>query len=428
LNSYGAGVVPRRYRELFASRALRGLLTGMGVSKLGTGLSTVTIAWLAVRVAPAGHRGLFVGIALAADSLPGAGGAFALGRVLRGVPARALVLGDCTLRAGMLGAVAVLSLAGGLSPALYVALLGGSSLLSAWGSSGQYALLSELSGPQGRLSANSAASAQSSLAFIAGPALAGVLLTHVAPGWLLAADAGSFVCLGVAAVRLPVAHDPPAHDESGPAASRPAASGFAALRSSGLYGLLAVTWLFFFLYGPVEDALPVYVARHAHAHAGLLGAYWSAFGVGALVATLLTGVTRLRLSRLLIVVVIAGWGACLVPFAFAPVGATLVCFALGGLIYGPFIPLTYALFQSLAGPAELPSVLAALSAVTIVASPLGTAVGGPLIAWLGAAGTITASGAATVALAAVTCLVWRDPAVTERLVVPSGAGSHDAVR
>jgi hypothetical protein len=46
--------------------------------------------------------------------------------------------------------------------------------------------------------------------------------------------------------------------------------------------------LFFFLYGPVEDALPVYVATDLHARAPLLGAYWTAFGMGALVASLVT--------------------------------------------------------------------------------------------------------------------------------------------
>jgi hypothetical protein len=150
-----------------------------------------------------------------------------------------------------------------------------------------------------------------------------------------------------------------------------------------------------------------------HRHAGLLSAYWSAFEVGALAATLITGLTHIGHSRLAILVVIAGWGACLLPFAFAPIIATLVCFATGGLMYGPLIPLTYTLFQSLASPAELPSVLAARSAITTIAQPLGTAVDGPLIAWLGAAGTITASGARRSLSPASRAFLWRKPASTE---------------
>jgi hypothetical protein len=73
---------PATYRRLLASRQMRLLLAGLGVSSLGDGISTVTIAWLAVRTAPAGYLGLFVGLAVAADTLPGIIGAlrFALSR------------------------------------------------------------------------------------------------------------------------------------------------------------------------------------------------------------------------------------------------------------------------------------------------------------------------------------------------------------
>ena len=77
-----------------------------------------------------------------------------------------------------------------------------------------------------------------------------------------------------------------------------------------------------------------------------------------------------------------------------------------GLIYGPFIPLTYALFQSSTTAANLPFVLAARSAVVMVATPLGTAIGGPLVGSLGASGTLAASGLATLVLAAAASLLW----------------------
>src|SRR6266540_3140226 len=159
-----------------------------------------------------------------------------------------------------------------------------------------------------------------------------------------------------------------------------------------LLALTAVTWVFFFLYGPVEAALPVYVARDLRADAGLLGAYWTAFGVGALVATLIVGTLRGHDVRRITVWIVAGWGACLIPFAFAPVGVTVACFALGGLIYGPFIPLTYSVFQSATTTANLPAVLAARSALVMVSTPLGTAIGGPLVGALGASETLAASG------------------------------------
>src|SRR5207245_52435 len=109
------------------------------------------------------------------------------------------------------------------------------------------------------------------LATILGPAAAGLLLTRVAPPWLLAVDAASFAFLGAQAWRT--------SSQTGrteqPIAAQAAASGFRLLRRHHLLGLIVLTWFFFFLYGPVEDALPVYVAHDLGANAGLLGAYWT---------------------------------------------------------------------------------------------------------------------------------------------------------
>jgi hypothetical protein len=395
-------VIAPAYRGLLQDGRTRRLLIGIGASSLGDGMSMVTVPWLAVQVAPTGHLGVFVGLAVAAYTLPGVIGALLFGGLLHGRPARVLVLGHCLLRAGFLATVALLWFAGALSPAAYVALLAGSSILAAWGNAGEYTMLAELGGPDGQLAANSLASAQVAAAVVIGPAVAGLLLAPIGAACLIALDAGSFAFLGIQAARTRTPRI--AADE--PLNARAAESGFKVLRERGLVSLIILTWLFFFLYGPVEDALPVYVAHDLHAHAGLLGAYWSAFGVGALTASLITGTIKIRNIRLVTLLIVAGWGACLVPFAFAPVGVTLACFALGGLIYGPFIPLTYTLFQSATATANLPAVLAARSAMTMIAAPMGTAIGGPLVGALGAARTITASGVATVLLAGAESLVW----------------------
>jgi predicted MFS family arabinose efflux permease len=396
-------MIPRAYRALLDDRRTRRLLIGMGVSSLGDGMSLVTVAWLAVRLAPPREVGLFVGAAVAAYTLPGAIGALLFRKALRGRSARLLVLVNCLLRAGLLGTAAVLSLLGDLAPDIYVLLLAESSLMSAWGNAGQYTMLSALGGPNGRLAANSLGSAQASGAVIVGPAIAGLLLARVGPAWLIALDAASFAYLGIQAWRIP-----PAAIATGDAvAVRAAESGFRLLRRRGLVSLIALTWLFFFLYGPVEDALPVYVARDAHAHTSLLGVSWGAYGVGALISSLITGTSRVRDNRTIILLIVAGWGACLIPFTFAPVPVTVACLAFGGLIYGPFIPLTYAIFQSATTTENLPSLLAARSALTVVATPLGTVVGAPLVGAAGAAATLTASGAATILLAAGTAVLWR---------------------
>jgi MFS family permease len=384
---------------------MRLLLAGLGISSLGDGISTVTIAWLAVLIAPEGSLGLYVGLAVAAYTLPGIIGALTLGGILRGRPARALVLAHSVLRTGCLGLIAVLAAVGALTPPAYVVLLAASSLMAAWGTAGQYTMLSALAGANGRFAANSLASAQASFAYIFGPLVAGLLLAIVSPGWLLLLDAASFAVLGGAAWLTRTN----AGATENPVDLQAAESGFRLLRRRDLLSLTAVTWVFFFLYGPVEVALPVYVAQDLGASAQLLAAYWTAFGVGALVSNLLTGALRAGNMRRIALVIVAGWGACLLPFVGAPIPVTLVFFAIGGVIYGPFVPLTYALFQSATATQNLPAVLAARSAIIMPSTPLGTALGGPIVGVLGGAGTLVASGVATVLLAAAGSVFWREP-------------------
>ncbi|TDQ04369.1 MFS transporter [Labedaea rhizosphaerae] len=392
-------MIAEQYRRLLRDRPTRRFLAGLGVSSLGDGMSTVAIAWLALLAAPAGHTGDYVGLAVAAYTLPGVLGALAFGRFLRDRPARALVLGHCLLRAGCLGTIALLGDA--VSPAGYVALLAGSSLLTAWGNAGEYTMLAELGGPDGRLATNSLAGAQVSLAVIVGPLLAGAVAGWVGPVWVIAADALSFTVLGIVAWRTHTG----AQAEQ-PVDRKAAESGFKLLRRRDLLSLTVLTWLFFFLYGPVEVALPVYVAHDLGGGARLLGVYWTAFGIGALAATLATGFLKGRDMRRITLVIVAGWGACLLPFGFAPVTVTVICFAVGGLVYGPFVPLTYALFQSATSTANLPAVLAARSSLVMLSSPLGVALGGPVVGALGAGPTLFWSGATTIALAVVGAFAW----------------------
>jgi hypothetical protein len=69
------------------------------------------------------------------------------------------------------------------------------------------------------------------------------------------------------------------------------------------------------------------------------------------------------------------------------------------------------LFQRESRPELLSQVLAARGALTVLATPLGTALGGPLTAWLGAQHTLLASAVATIAcgLAATAILTTHRP-------------------
>ena len=392
-------LVPSAYRPVLANPVFRRLILGFGVSYLGDGMSFVAVAWLAIELAPEATAGLWVGAAVAAYTLPGVVGVLVFGRRLRRVSARRLLLADNVVRGVLLGAVPIAWLAGVLTLPLYVVLLGVSSLLHAWGSAGKYTLLAELLPDEHRLAANTLVSSLNFAGTIAGPAIAGVLVTYVSAAIVLGLDALTYLFLAVllAPMQLPDSGHVSVVDE---AAAR---GGLAMLRSHPeLLGLLTLTWFFNFLYGPVEVALPLHVTGDLHAPGTLLGLYWMLFGIGAVLGGLAVGALRqLRLWPVMVAIVVL-WGLALLPFGFdVPTAVTVACFTLGGAIYGPFVALSVTLMQAKSPPQHLAEMLAARSAALLTASPLGTALGGPLTAALGPRATLGASGLATVALGVV---------------------------
>ncbi|ADD42883.1 MFS transporter [Stackebrandtia nassauensis] len=401
-------LIPSAYRPVLANRVFRRLIGGFGVSYLGDGMSFVAVAWLAIELAPPGTAGLWVGGAVAAYTLPGVVGAMVFARWLRRIPAKRLLLIDNVVRGVFLGAIPLAWSTGLLTPTLYVLLLAGSSLLHAWGNAGKYTLLAELLPPPQRLAANTLVSTLNFAATIAGPAIAGVLVTYVSSALVLGLDAATYVFLAVLVARTRL----PASAPAAPVETAAARGGLALLRSHpALLGLLALTWFFNFLYGPVEVALPLHVTDDLHAPGTLLGAYWMLFGIGAVAGGLAVGaLKRLPLWPVTVAIVI-GWGALLLPFGLAaPTLVTIAAFTLGGAIYGPFVALSVTLMQTTSPPQHLAAMLAARSAVLLTASPLGTALGGPLTTALGPRSTLGASGLATVVVgvaAAILLLAWR---------------------
>jgi MFS family permease len=392
-------LVPSAYRPVLANGVFRRLIAGFAVSYLGDGMSFVAVAWLAIELAPHATAGLWVGGAVAAYTLPGVLGALLFGRRLRRVPARQLLLADNAVRGVFLGVIPLAWLAGLLTLPLYVVLLGVSSLLHAWGSAGKYTLLAELLPHEQRLAANTLVDSLDFAAMIAGPAIAGVLVTYVSSAFVLGIDALTYVFLAVlvARLRLPDSGHVSLIDN---AAAR---GGLALLRSHPeLLGLLTLTWFFNLLYGPVEVALPLHVTRDLHAPGTLLGLYWMLFGAGAVFGALAVGALRRLPLWPVTVAIVVGWGLLLLPFGFnVPTAVTVVCFTLGGAIYGPFVALSVTLMQAKSPPQHLAAMLAARSAVLLTASPLGTALGGPLATALGPRATLGGSGFATVVLGTV---------------------------
>ena len=374
------------------------------LSDLGDGMTVVAVAWMALALGPEGGQGALVGIAVAAYILPGALGALVLGRWMRRLTPPRLLIIDSGLRAVLLGAIPFAHVAGALTPAVYVGLLGASSLLHAWGTGGRYALFAPLLGDDQRLAANSVLSTSQWSATIAGPTLAGLLVGVMPATWIIGLDAATFAVLALQIGRTKL-----------PAAAVPAAArddtrrGLGILcRQPDLLTQLIVTWLFNLAFGPVEVALPLFVTDDLHAGPGLLGEYWAAFGIGAGVGALALGAaTRLPLWPAMLAI-IAGHGIGMLPFAYADSAVpSLIGFAFAGLVYGPYSALSFTLLQDRAPVASLTTVLAARSAVLLTASPLSAASGGFLVDRTSAPTVLAGCGGLMILIAVVGAVALR---------------------
>ena len=395
------------YYPAVSHPVLRRILPATAASALGDGMSAVAIAWLALRLAPADSRGLWVGAAVAAYSLPGAAGAVLLRRWLHGRGGARLTFINAVLRACALGLIGCLALAGLLGPAGYVALLGASSVLSAWGVAGKYTLVADLLPAEQRVAGNTVLGLADQLSLMIGPALAGLVTAAAGPAVVIAADAASWVVLAVSYARVGplAARLARARETSDPANGRGGA--WTVIRSSPvLPGLLALSFVFYLLYGPVDVALPVHVAIDLHGSAALLGAFWAVFGVGAVIGELAAPFLRRWRVWPTMTAIVLGWGLALVPLGLpGPLWVALAAFFAGAVIWGPWMSLSMAVFQDASPPGALAQVIAARGSLLILAAPLGTALGGPLVAALGARGTLLASALGTIVLGLITAAV-----------------------
>jgi predicted MFS family arabinose efflux permease len=278
------------------------------------------------------------------------------------------------------------------------------------------------------------------ISLMIGPALAGIVTALAGPAVVIAADAATWALLAVSYARVgPMAAartsassgmqapsptpapSPPAPAQSGtPASPRtpPQPQAWAVIRGNpALLGLLALSFVFYLLYGPVEVALPVHVASDLHGSAALLGVFWAVFGIGAVIGELAAPFLRRLPVWPTMTGIVLGWGIALVPLGLGtPLWIALAAFCAGAIIWGPWTSLSMAVFQDASPQAALASVLAARGSLLIVASPLGTALGGPLVSALGARGTLLGSALATIALAVLTIAALGLRARTHRVL------------
>jgi DHA3 family macrolide efflux protein-like MFS transporter len=365
------------YWPVITHPTLRRLLPGMAVSYLGDGISVIAVVLLAQELT--GNAAL-VGLAVTMSTLPGAVGALTLRRWLSGWSGADLARWDATWRFAVLGAIPLAYAAGLLSITLYIVLLAASSILHSWGSAGRYSLIAEALPDRDRLAGNALLSILGEIGTIAGPPVAALILVFWNPAGALAVDALTFGVLALSYWFVPATPVIPPQREH---------TGFAVIHGSpALLGLLTLSAAFFFLFGPVYVALPTLVEA-SDGGASLLAAYYTTFGIGAvlggLVTPLLGGLPRWWVTAGAVLIA----GLCLLPLGVgAPTPVSIGGFALMGASWGPYQATSMALYQRISRPGQLPQVLASASAVALLTGPAGVAVGGLLVAGWGARTTL----------------------------------------
>jgi hypothetical protein len=97
-----------------------------------------------------------------------------------------------------------------------------------------------------------------------------------------------------------------------------------------------------------------------------------------------------------------GWAVALAAFAASRhPAASVATFALGGLLWVPFIPVAYTMVQDEVDADEQQPMITLWNAILQGVAPLSLAASGALVAWFGATQTLWLSAETTLVLAAV---------------------------
>ena len=376
--------------------AFQRLWLGLSISYLGDQFTTIALLWFVLQLTGSGAA---VGLVILCFQLPGViTGAF-LGRLLDRFQPR-LVMGiDNLARAALIAAIPALYALGVLQlwHVFMLALLAGA--LSPATTAGARMFLPYLAHDDALDRANALTAASMQFSYLAGPIAAGFVVAALGGPWALLIDAASFLLMGLLVLTLPNID----HRDHAPDAARPKRGhrwlGFGTLFSlRHVPALTLLALVFFFSYGPLEAALPVYSSQTLHANANGYGLLWTGFGIGAFlgVMTLTRLSTRWRPSIALPLVAVF-WGALLCPLLFfQQLVPAMIFLGLAGAAWAPYTPMETSLLQRLV-PAEVRGqVFGARLALVVAAAPLGAALGGVLLQYLSAPLVIAISGVACI--------------------------------
>jgi MFS family permease len=373
--------------------AFQRLWLGLSISYLGDQFTTIALLWFVLQLTGSGTA---VGLVILCFQLPGVVTGAILGRLLDRYQPRLVMGVDNLTRAGLIGAMPILYAVGVLQlwHVFVLAMLAGA--LSPATTAGVRVLLPQLVDDANLDRANALTAASLQFSYLIGPVAAGFAVAVLGGPWALLIDAASFLLMGLLVLTLPtVVHT--SHPHGLKEKNRWLAFGtLFSLRYVPALTFLAL--VFFFSYGPLEAALPVYSSQTLHANADGYGLLWTGFGVGAFLGVImLTRLSRRWRPSVALPLIAVLWGALLCPLFFIhQLVPAMILLGLAGAAWAPYTPMETSLLQRLV-PAEVRGqVFGARLALVVAAAPLGAALGGVLLQYLSAPLVIAISGVACI--------------------------------
>jgi MFS family permease len=380
------------FRLLYRYPAFGRLWVGRSISLLGDAFTLIALPWFVLQVTESGTA--TAGILLTLQ-LPAILTSMLIGSLIDRFQPRSIITIDNGLRTLIIGLIPMLYWFGRLELWLLFLLTFLAGMLVPATEVGLRSILPDLVQDEDLDAANMLWSFSLNLSLVVGPAVAGLLVASLGGPSVLIIDAVTFAAMAFVAITIPIIErsEPPVQ------ASLSERLGFRQLWEMKVVRYTTLLSLvFFFSYGPLEAALPLYSDAILQTDARGYGLLWSALAVGALIGTLssTTLSRRLRLGVALPLIALL-WGASLLPMAFTN-KLWLACslLLLGGLMWGPYTPMETTLLQRNVPKEQLGRVFGARSTLLTGGSPLGLAVGGILLAFIPATSVIAFSALACI--------------------------------
>jgi MFS family permease len=402
-----AGHILLDLRPLRRSRDYRAMVTGLGVSMIGSQLTTVAVPFQVYAIT---RSSLMVGLVSLAQLFPLILGSLLGGSLVDAVDRRKILIVVETLGALCSAALAVNA---DFGPRLWPLFLfpAFTAALSGMDSSARNAMIPRLVGMELLPASNAIFQSLFQTGAIVGPAVAGLLLAGAGVHLIYWIDVVSFL-IAMSAV-LTMSPQPVAHGDPGTAPTRPGwrstMEGLRFVRGSQPVQGAYLIDLNAMVFGMPRALFPALAANVFGGGATTVGLLYSAPGVGALLGALTSGwVGRVRQQGLAVVCAVLVWGLSIAGFGVAHwLPLALVLLAVAG-----WADVLSAVFRStivqFAGPDGMRGRLMGVQMAVVAGGPrLGDLEAGAVATVFGDTVSVVSGGLACVAGAVV--LAWALP-------------------